>query len=50
MVDGWSGEVRESLVLSELPMAVVEEALRRGQREDDGVVNRWLLNLLAADG
>ncbi|MCM1982156.1 Uma2 family endonuclease [Lyngbya confervoides] len=49
IADGRSGEVRKSLVLPELPIAVVEEALRRGQREDDGVVNRWLLDLFAAD-
>jgi Uma2 family endonuclease len=41
--DGRSGQIRESKVLPGLLMDVVEEALRRGQTEDDGTVNRWLL-------
>jgi Uma2 family endonuclease len=38
-----SGQIRSSQVLSGLTMAVVEEALRRSETEDDGAINRWLL-------
>jgi Uma2 family endonuclease len=40
--DGRSGQIRESKVLPGLLIDVVEEALRWGQTEDDGTVNRWL--------
>jgi hypothetical protein len=43
--DGRSGQIRESKVLPGLLIDVVEEALRRGQTEDDGTVNRWLLQI-----
>lgn len=43
VADGRSGEIRESKVLSGLQMATVEEALQRGQTEDDGAINRWLI-------
>ena len=33
----------ESLVLPGLAIALVEEALRRSQTEDDGAISRWLL-------
>jgi Uma2 family endonuclease len=46
--EGRSGQIRESKVLSGLLMDVVEEALRRGQTEDDGTVNRWLLQTFTA--
>jgi hypothetical protein len=38
-----SGQIRGSKVLPGLLMDVVEEALKRSQTEDDGTVNRWLL-------
>lgn len=41
--EGRSGEVQESLVLPGLAIALVEEALKRSQTEDDGEINRWLL-------
>jgi Putative restriction endonuclease len=41
--EGRSGQIRKSKVLPGLLMDVVEEALRRSQTEDDGTVNRWLL-------
>ncbi len=44
---GWSGRIQSSKVLSGLSMEVVEEALRRGQSEDDGTLNRWLLQTFA---
>jgi Uma2 family endonuclease len=36
-------EIITSEVLPNLPMALVEAALRRSQTEDDGAVSRWLL-------
>jgi Uma2 family endonuclease len=41
--EGRSGQIRESKILPGLLMDVVEEALKRGQTEDDGTINRWLL-------
>ena len=43
IADGGSRQIQESLVLPSLAISVVEEALRRSQTEDDGAVNRWLL-------
>ncbi len=41
--DGRSGTVEESLVLPGLAIAFVESSLKRSQTEDDGAINRWLL-------
>lgn len=41
--DGGSKQVWESQVLPGLTIALVEEALRRSQTQDDGEINRWLL-------
>ena len=41
--DGRSGTVSESLVLPGLVISLVESALKRSQSEDDGAINRWLL-------
>ena len=41
--DGRSGTVQESLVLPGLVISLVESALKRSQTEDDGAINRWLL-------
>jgi Uma2 family endonuclease len=38
-----SGEIQESQVLPGLSIAIVEEALQRSQTQDDGEINRWLL-------
>jgi Uma2 family endonuclease len=38
-----SGRIRESRVLSGLAISLVEEALKRAQREDDTKINLWLL-------
>lgn len=46
VADGGSRQIRESKVLPGLLMDVVEEALRRSQTDDDGTVNRWLLQAL----
>ncbi len=43
IAEGRSGEVQESLVLPGLAIALVESALKRSQTEDDGAINRWLL-------
>lgn len=40
---GNSGEIDTSLVLPGLEIAFVEEALKRSQTEDDGTVNRWII-------
>lgn len=47
IVDGRSGRIQASKVLAGLPISLVEEALRRGQTEDDGMLNRWLLQTFA---
>ena len=41
--DGRSDEIQESRVLPGLSIALVESALNRSQTEDDGEINRWLL-------
>lgn len=43
ITEGRSGEVEDSIVLPGLKIALVEEALKRSQAEDDGEINRWLL-------
>ncbi len=40
---GYSGRIQESLVLPGLKISLVEAALQRSQTEDDGTINRWLL-------
>jgi Uma2 family endonuclease len=46
--DGGSRQIRESQVLPGLAMNLIEEALERSQTEDDGAVNRWLLQTFGA--
>jgi Uma2 family endonuclease len=43
VTDGGSRQIQVSEVLPGLSMAVIEAALGRSQTEDDGAVNRWLL-------
>lgn len=43
IAEGRSGEIQKSQVLPGLDIALVEEALKRSQTEDDGEINRWLL-------
>ena len=43
IAEGRSGEIQESQVLPGLAIAIVEEALQRSQTQDDGEINRWLL-------
>jgi Uma2 family endonuclease len=42
-----SGEIQESQVLPGLTIALVEEALKRSQTQDDGEINRWLLQVFS---
>nr|WP_041780921.1 Uma2 family endonuclease [Allocoleopsis franciscana] len=43
IADGRSGRVSKSLVLPELAIALVEEAIKRSHLEDDTKINLWLL-------
>ncbi|NJN58578.1 MAG: Uma2 family endonuclease [Leptolyngbyaceae cyanobacterium SL_5_9] len=45
VVDGGSKQIRESKVLPGLKISLIEEALKRSQAQDDGEVNRWLLQV-----
>jgi hypothetical protein len=44
IADGRSGRIRQSEVLPGLAIALVEEALKRSQTEDDRKINLWLLH------
>jgi Uma2 family endonuclease len=44
---GNSREIQQSRVLPGLEIAIVEEALRRSQTEDDGQINRWLIQIFS---
>jgi Uma2 family endonuclease len=46
--DGGSRQTQVSKVLPELQVATIEEALKRSQTEDDGTINRWLLETFSA--
>lgn len=43
IADRGSRQIQVSAVLPDLSISVIEEALRRSQTDDDGAVNRWLL-------
>jgi Uma2 family endonuclease len=43
VLDGGSKQIQESRVLPGLMIATVEFALQRSQTEDDGAINRWLI-------
>lgn len=45
--DRRSGEIQESIVLPALSMKTVEMALTRSRTEDDGAINRWLIDLFS---
>jgi hypothetical protein len=47
IANGRSGESKESLILPGLKMEVVKEAIQRSQSQDDGEVNRWLLEIFS---
>lgn len=40
---GHSGRIQASQVLSGLQLVLVEEVLQRSQTDDDGAINRWLI-------
>lgn len=42
-----SGEIQESLVLPGLAISVIEEALQRSETQDDGEINRWLIQIFS---
>ncbi|NJK51386.1 Uma2 family endonuclease [Candidatus Gracilibacteria bacterium] len=44
---GNSRDIQESRVLPGLELVIVEEALRRSQTEDDGQINRWLIQIFS---
>lgn len=48
--DGGSRQTQVSKVLPDLQIATIEEALKRSQTEDDGAINRWLLETLKPSG
>jgi Uma2 family endonuclease len=43
-----SRQIEASTVLPGLSFSVIEEALRRSQTEDDGNLNRWLIQMFSA--
>jgi Uma2 family endonuclease len=43
IAEGGSRQIQVSVVLPGLSLSLIEEALQRGQTENDGAVNRWLL-------
>jgi Uma2 family endonuclease len=43
VADNGSRQIQESLVSPGLAIATVESALQRSQIEDDGAINRWLI-------
>jgi len=45
--DGGSRQIRVSQVLLGLDMALVEESLRRSETQDDGEINRWLIQVFS---
>ena len=47
VMDGGSRQIRSSKVLPGLEMTIVEEALKRSQTEEDGDINRWLLQVFS---
>ena len=44
---GGSGRIQESRVLPGLEIRLVEEALNRSQTQDDGEINRWLIQIFS---
>jgi Uma2 family endonuclease len=48
VMDGGSKQIQESQVLPGLSLELVQEALKLSQTEEDGAVNRWLLEVFGA--
>jgi Uma2 family endonuclease len=47
VADGGSKQIKESKVLPGLEIALIEETLKRSQIQDDGEINRWLLQVFS---
>ncbi|MDB9523451.1 Uma2 family endonuclease, partial [Dolichospermum circinale CS-1225] len=47
IIDGGSRRIEESKVLPGLQIAIVQEAIQRSLTQDDGEVNRWLLQIFS---
>ncbi len=47
VAEGGSKQIQDSQILPGLALATVEEALKRGQTEDDGEINRWLIQVFS---
>lgn len=47
VANGGSKQIGESKVLPGLKISLIEEALKRSQTQDDGEVNRWLLQVFS---
>jgi hypothetical protein len=43
IIAGSSGRIQQSEVLPGLELAILKEALKRSETEDDGQINRWLI-------
>jgi hypothetical protein len=50
VANGGSREIRESLILPGLAIALVEKVLRLSQTESDGAINRWLIQQFRSVG
>ncbi|MBD2137347.1 Uma2 family endonuclease [Anabaena sp. FACHB-1237] len=47
IIDRGSRKITESKVLPGLKIDIVKEAIQRSQNQDDGEINRWLLNIFS---
>ncbi|MFM6817060.1 MAG: Uma2 family endonuclease, partial [Dolichospermum sp.] len=47
IIDGGIRRIDESKVLPGLQIAIVQEAIQRSLTQDDGEVNRWLLQIFS---
>ncbi|MEY3331998.1 MAG: hypothetical protein RLZZ176_298 [Cyanobacteriota bacterium] len=45
IIDGGSRRIEASKVLPGLQIAIIKEAMQRSQHQDDGKINRWLLEI-----
>ena len=45
MIDGGSRAIEVSQVLPALSIAIAEETLEKSRNQDDGEVNRWLMQI-----
>ncbi|MFM7407692.1 MAG: hypothetical protein ACKO3K_13800 [Cuspidothrix sp.] len=45
IIDSGSKRIEDSKVLPGLQIAIVKEAMQRSQHQDDGGINRWLLEI-----